>query len=319
MGNKSSVNCVLHKDIPICTPAKEPKGLSARGTLLFPALFQFIPGGGILGDFFKGVAGGAITAYLEEGPNAYLPTSWFHNIWKTRALSTGLFAGSQVLTTNILTAAIIPQENPQIQDFINAIVAGIATWEVLYTASSSHKPWVKKWENYMEILYLGDEATSTPADPQKAKTLEFIFAFLVGFLAVRNNVATGIGGANLTPFMNGFLAGMGTVGSITPTGVYVAYEGGNPSGGGMPASDAVGTYLKSMIGAGALVGLTSMFTTGRFDPMTVQLVTGIVNYAVVSSEIMPRILGYWGTSLGDFQSWNMNCANPQNQNPACAK
>lgn len=245
-------------------------------SFLMAALPQLIPGGGIIGDYFKSFP----TVFMFGHKRVLGWQGADSGFEKGFALGNAMWIGGQAAVVDILLSGFAEANN--MLPYIRAFVCGSANQEFSdpYTG-----PGMAFWESPSSgFPYWA--ARLAQGDEQKLAGMRNLLAFMLGFMGTRNNV----GG---TPFLTGATIGLATSSALinnplvfesNPTGIDPTYD--------------TQDYVK-LVGFYALtMGGMSNLLSSRISPGALNIFAGVLNAILQDKRILtPYVLPYLTTRV----------------------
>lgn len=243
-------------------------------SFLMAALPQLIPGGGIIGDYFKSFP--TVFMYAHKRALGWKgATSPFE---KGFGLGNAMWIGGQAAVVDILLSGFAEANN--MLPYIRAFVCGSANQEFSdpYEGAGSAF-WEKGGLQYWAArLAQGDE--------QKLSGMRNLLAFMLGFMGTRNNV----GG---TPFLTGATIGLATSSALINNPL--VFES-NLSGVD-PTYDTK-DYVKLVFFYALTMGGMSNLLSSRISPGALNVLAGVLNAILQDKRILtPFVLPYLTTRV----------------------
>lgn len=236
------------------TPSSHPD----LWAFLIAGLPQLIPGGGIIGDYLKSFP----TTYFYKKKR----TGWSGDAGNA-AMINALWIGGQAVTVDILLSGFAELAN--IQPYLRAFVCGTAN-QYYNTGVSWKEDHFKSWA--MNLAF---------ENPQKLESLYSLWSFLLGFLAMKNNVG---GGAASSAAFAGLATGSSMI--LNPNVFEI------PSYNGDAYFYDVKSYLMVIATFVFTEALIAKFLEGRVSAFWLNTIIGIINASLRSRELGQRVFGY---------------------------
>jgi hypothetical protein len=237
------------------------------------ALPQLIPGGGIIADYFKSLP---TTYFFKKNYTTWGGDPFDHQV----ALANALWVGGQAVSVDIILSGFGELSNAL--PYLRAFVCGSANQEFndpYLFAGTQIGAGKAFWESAGLEYWAANLAQGNTSDQSKLTSLHTLWAFLLGFMAMRNNVG---GGAAASAA----LAGLATSSSmiVSPW----VFENTTTS----PPTFAIKLYWKIIIGMTLIEGLVARLLEGRVSPFALTFLIALMNASFASKEMKKIILPY---------------------------
>lgn len=248
-----------------------PKSHASLWAFLIAALPQLIPGGGIIADYFKSFP----TTFFYKNK---LLSGWNNkapHFARDGALINAMWIGGQAITVDILLSGFAETSN--LLPYMRALVCGIANQYFNVGGGFLNEP--GKWPYGWAAIIYGSN------NPGALESLYSLWSFLLGFLAMKNNV----GGS---PAASAALGGLATGSSmILNPSLFYSFDV-NPSGLETAGS---GTYLKIIAGFVLVEALVAKILEGRVSQTALNVLIGLTNavlrYALLNTYVDKYLSG----------------------------
>lgn len=252
-----------------------PKSHADLWAFLIAGLPQLIPGGGIIADYFKSFP----TTFFYKNK---LLSGWQNispHFARDGALINAMWIGGQAITVDILLSGFAETSN--LLPYMRALVCGIANR--YYNAGGGFLNEPGKFPyGWAALLY--------NFDYNALESLYSLWSFLLGFMAVKNNVG---GGAVSSAALGGLATGSSMI--LNPS-LFYSFDV-NPSGLETAGS---GTYLKIIAGFVFVEALVAKILEGRVSATALSVLMGLTNAILRYSLLNTYVANYLkGVTIGN--------------------